>query len=315
MSSLSRTLTPPSDLHLRHQASGSDRFQFGPLEMTLMRLFFAVLVFFAIKWETGNLHPVKTDDEDAVGLARLVSLDFLIHLKPLVLWQLITILGLIAYVCSMLPVAGLLPALFFTIGIGTLNASQGAHNHSTQLVAMILLGQFLVYAVPLVMKKDGPTLNWLMPEDTVHRRAMYVSLVIFAASYVVCGWVKLDNSDWKWFGNVVPGLALELQKTNWSSYYDTLEPVPAALTSVVSLMNDHPTLARMFFGAGLLVELFAFLIVLGRRWAFFYGLLIVVLHLSISRLMQLDFWYHIFAAMIFLVNVPGVKTTFARKAR
>lgn len=291
---------------------GTDRFHFSALEMTLMRLFFAVLVFFAIKWETGNLHPVAKDDEDAVGLTRLFSLDFLIHLKPVLLWQIITILGLIAYVSSMLPVAGLLPALFFTLGIGSLNASQGALNHSTQLVAMILLGQFLVYAVPLVMHRKGPSLSWLMPEDTVHRRALYVSLVIFAACYVVCGWVKLDNSDWKWMGNVVPGLALELQKTNWSAYYDTLEPVPAALTSVVSLMNDHPTLARLFFGAGLLIELGAFLIMLGRRWAFFYGIAIIILHLSISRLMQLDFWYHIIAALIFLVNVPGLKRTFGR---
>jgi hypothetical protein len=293
--------------------TGTDRFQFGALEMTLMRLFFAVLVFFAIKWETGNLHPVKSDDEDAVGLTRLFSLDFLIHLKPVLLWQIVTILGLIAYVSSMLPVAGLFPALFFTLGIGSLNASQGALNHSTQLVAMILLGQFLVYAVPLVMTRKGPTLSWLMPADTVHRRALYVSLVIFAACYVVSGWVKLDNSDWKWMGNVVPGLALELQKTNWSSYYDTLEPVPVALTSVVSLMNDHPTLARLFFGMGLLIELGAFLIVLGRRWAFFYGLAIIVMHLSISRLMQLDFWYHILAALIFLVNLPGVKATFVKR--
>lgn len=280
--------------------------------MTIMRLLFAALVFFAIKWETGNLHPVKTNDDDAVGLARLVSLDFLIHLKPVLLWQIVTILGLIAYVASMLPAVGLLPALFFTLCIGSLNASQGALNHSTQLVAMILLGQYLVYAVPLVLGRKGPTLSWLMPEDAVHRRAIYVSLVIFAACYVVSGWVKLDNSDWKWMGNVVPGLALELQKTNWSAYYDTLEPVPAALTSVVALMNDHPTLARLFFGAGLLIELGAFLILLGRRWAFFYGIAIVVMHLSISRLMQLDFWYHILAALIFVVNVPGVKATFAR---
>ena len=46
------------------------------------------------------------------------------------------------------PLLGLLPALFFAIGIGTLDASQGANNHSTQLCSMILLGQFLVYAAP-----------------------------------------------------------------------------------------------------------------------------------------------------------------------
>ena len=57
---------------------------------------------------------------------------------------------------------------------------------------------------------------------------------------------------------VVPGLALELQKTNLSAYYDTLEPVPQVLTTAVNLMNEHPTLARMFFGGGLLIELSLF---------------------------------------------------------
>ena len=49
-----------------------------------------------------------------------------------------------------------------------------------------------------------------------------------------------------------------------------------------------------------------------RRWAFFYGLLIIGLHLSISQLMQLDFWYHIWAALIFLVNLPGLGRTFGK---
>ncbi len=276
-----------------------------------MRLGFAVLVFFSIKWETSSLSPVKPDN--AVGLAKLLPLDFLIHLTPVLLWQVVTAAGLLAYVASLLPVAGLFPALFFAVGIGTLNASQGADNHSTQLVALILLGQFLVYALPFVRENRGIRAAWGMPDDTVHRRAIYVSLVIFAACYVVCGWVKLDNSDWKWMRNVVPGLALELQKTNWSAYYDTLEPVPAVLTSTIQLMNDHPTLARVFFGTGLLIELGAFLIMLGRKWAFFYGIAIVVLHLSISRLMQLDFWYHIWAAVILLINLPGVAKTFAKK--
>lgn len=277
-----------------------------------MRLGFAILVFCSIKWETGNLAPVSPDDADASGLANFINLNFFIGMKAVLLWQVVTALGLLAYVGSMLPVAGLFPALFFALGIGALNASQGASNHSTQLVSMILVGQYLVYALPFSARpgrRRSPL--WLMPDDVIHRRAIYVSLVIFAAGYVVCGWVKLSNSDWAWIWNVVPGLALELQKTNWSAYYDTLEPVPAVLTTVVGLMNDHPMLARLFFGAGLLIELGAFLIMMGRRWAFWYGLAIIVLHLSISRLMQLDFWYHIFAALIFVVNVPGIKRTFA----
>lgn len=310
MSSLSRTLSSSSGASRSHRFDAAD-FQLGQLELILMRLGFAVLIFFTIKWETGNLG--KVDPDNAVGLAKFLDLTFFAQMKGMIVWQIVTVVGLLAYVVGRLPVVGLLPALFFAIGIGTLNASQGAHNHSTQLCSMILLGQFLVYALPWMRDDRFRAASWTAPEIDIHRRAIYVTLVIFAAGYVVCGWVKLQNSDWLWFHKVVPGLALELQKSNWSAYYDTLEPVPAVLTTTVNLMNEHPTLARIFFGGGLLIELFAFLALLGRRWAFFYGLAIIVLHLSISQLMQLDFWYHIWAAVIFLLNLPGLGTTFSRQ--
>ena len=308
MSSLSRTLIS-SDTRNRWRFDAAD-FQLSSLETLFMRLGFAVLLFFTIKWETGNLGTVKP--EDAVGLAKFMDLTFFARIESMLVWQIVTAAGLAVYVAGVLPVLGLLPALVFAIGIGTLNASQGAHNHSTQLCSMILLGQFLVYALPW-LKGGGLRLpSWLKPDLFIHRRAIYVTLVIFAAGYVVCGWVKLQNSDWQWIHKVVPGLAMELMKTNWSAYYDTLEPVPQVLTTTVNLMNEHPTLARLFFGAGLLIELFAFLLLLGRRWAFFYGLAIIALHLSISQLMQLDFWYHIWAAVIFLLNLPGLAKTFGR---
>jgi hypothetical protein len=274
-----------------------------------MRAGFAVLIFFTIKWETGSLSSVKP--EDAVGLAKFLDLSWFAHLESIMLWQTLTVIGLVAYAAGALPAIGLLPALIFGIGIGTLNASQGAHLHSTQLCSMILLGQFLVYALPWTTAEGWRSSAWAIPGLPVHRRAAYVSMVIFCAAYVVSAWAKLHNSDWQWFHKVVPGLALELQKTNWSAYYDTLEPVPQTLTTMVNLMNEHPTVARTFFGAGLLIELLAFLALLGRRWAFFYGLAIIAMHLSISRLMQLDFWYHIWAALIFLVNLPGLARTFS----
>jgi hypothetical protein len=309
MSSLVRTLTPAKELK-RSRFDAAD-FDFHEIEMFFMRLGFSVLIFFTIKWEMGSLTSVKPDD--AVGLAKFVDLTFLAHMKGVIFWQILTGLGLLAYVVGTLPAVGLLPALFFAIGTGTLDASRGADNHSTQLCTLILLGQFLVYAIPKMPREKLRRSSWLMPDTVIDRRAIYVSMVIFAACYVVSGWVKLQNSDWLWFHKVVPGLALELQKTNWSEYYDTLQPVPATLTSIVSLMNEHPFVARLFFGCGLLLELCAFLTLMGRRWALFYGLALIVMHLSISHLMQLDFWYHIWAAVIFLLNLPGLGWTFGRR--
>jgi hypothetical protein len=309
MSSLHRTLTP-SLVSKRFRFDAAD-FQLSQIEMIFMRLGFAVLIFFTIKWETGNLDSV--DPKKAVGLAKFINLTFFAKMGATGLWKWLTAMSLAVYVTGRLPVLSLLPAVFFAIGIGTLNASQGAHNHSTQLCSLILLGQFLVYAWPKFAGEKLRTENWMMPDLLIHRRAIYVSMVIFAACYVVSAWAKLDNAGVGWFYKVVPGLALELQKTNWSSYYDTLAPVPHVLATTVNLMNEHPTLARMFFGMGLLIELFAFLALVGRRWAFFYGLAIIALHLSISQLMQLDFWYHIWAAVIFLLNLPGILYTFGKR--
>ncbi|MEZ0390464.1 MAG: hypothetical protein ACAI34_25520, partial [Verrucomicrobium sp.] len=208
----------------------------------------------------------------------------------------------------------LVPAVFFSIGIGTLANSQGAANHSTQLISMILLGQFIAYLWPRKEELGAAPSSWVLPSLSVHQKGIYVSMVVFAASYVVSAYMKLDNSDWKWIQNV-PNLAVELQKSNWSEYYDTLTPVPDSLNAVVDMMHNHPNFARILFGSGLFIELFAFLALMGRRWAFFYGIIIILFHLSVSRLMQLDFWYHMGAALFFLVNLPGIKKTFSKPDR
>lgn len=281
-------------------------FSFTARETFFMRLGFAVLVFLAIKWEVGSLGDA--DPKKLTGLAHWVNLNWLHDLNPVWPWQVLTGAGLALYVTGRMPVLSLLPALFFSVTIGTLANSQGAANHSTQLVVMLLLGQWLTY---LAAGWQGGLREWLSPGDHAHRLVVHVSLVVFAAGYVVCGAVKLDNSNFHWIERV-PSLALELQKSNWSEYYDTLTPVPAALDMVVRLMTDHPNLARVVFGTGLLIELAAFLALFGRRWSFFVGLAVIALHVSISRLMQLDFGYHIAAAAIFLVNIPGIGRTFSR---
>lgn len=292
--------------------TGASTFNWSPLEMFCMRLGFAVLVFFVIKWEVGSLGPA--DPKKLTGLAHFINLDGLRYLSPIWLWQTITGLGLLLYVLGIFPVLGLTPALFFSIGIGTLANSQGAANHSTQLVSMILLGQFLVFLLPKIGRAPLTAASWLRPSASLLQRSIYVTLVIFVAGYVVCGYTKLNNSDWQWIQRV-PNLALELQKSNWSAYYDTLTPVPETLNTVVKLMTEYPNTARLFFGAGLFVELFAFVALIGRRWCFFTGIVIIVLHMSISKLMQLDFYYHMAAALIFLVNVPGIGKTFFAKKR
>lgn len=275
-------------------------FDWSALEMFLMRAGFAALVFYTIKWETGAWTTQKFPN----GLAHFFDLTWIAQSPPGWGLQGLTLAGLAAYVAGWLPALSLLPALFFSIVIGTLGNSQGAINHSTQMVTMMLLAQFLVYLIPRGPGVAKPAAHWIRPGFITQRQVIWWSTVVIAASYVVCGVVKLTNSNFMWLHDA-PYLAVQLLKTNWANYHDTLEMPPAWLQTATQALVDHPNLARLVFGSGLLVELLGFVILINRRWALAGGLAIIALHLSISQLMSLNFLTHIFAALIFLVNVPG----------
>ncbi len=265
--------------------------------MAAMRLGFAVLVYVAIKWETGAWTSQKFPN----GLAHWVDVTWIGKAPPGWGLKALTAAGLAAYVWGRLPVLGLLAALGLSVVIGTLGNSQGAINHSTQLVSLMLLGQFLVYGAAGLAGGAG---EWVRPSVAWQRRAVYAATVVIAASYVVSGVMKLVNSHFRWLEEA-PYLAVQLLKTNWSHYHDTLEMPPGWLQVATQALVDHPNGARLFFGSGLLIELAGFVVLINRRWAAAGGLAIIALHLSISQVMSLNFVNHMAAALIFLVNVPG----------
>jgi len=266
------------------------------LPLFVMRVLFAFLLFEMIKWETGPF----TSQNHLNGIAQWFDLTWLSSHPPGVLEKSVVMAFLGIYSLGVLPALGLIPALAFAIMIGTLVTSQSRNvNHSWQMVTMIALAQFLVYAWHAVRKRA-----WWRPGREVHQVAIYASTVVIAASYVVCGVMKLKNSDLMWIARV-PYLSVQLLKTNWANYYNTLEKPPQWLELATQWVVDYPNLARLFFGTGLLIELLAFVILINKRWALLGGLAIVALHLSISQVMRLDFTYHIAAAVIFLI-VPAL---------
>lgn len=269
-------------------------FQYSKVEMLVMRVLFATLLFSSIKWETA---PYKTQ-RNPTGLAHFFDFTWLSQHPPGLFWQGLTIAGLVIYVLGVLPVVGLAPVCTFAVMIGTLVTSKAMH-HSWQAITMIALAQFFVYA--WAARKGG----FFRPSIEVQRLAVWWSTVVFAAAYVVCGIVKLVRSDFLWI-HKVPYLSVQLLKSNWASYYDTLQPVATWLPKVTQAIVDYPNLARLFFGAGLLIELLGFVVLINRKWAFWGGLAIIALHLSISKVMDLHFEVHMGLAFIFLVNVAGI---------
>ncbi|MBL9113488.1 MAG: hypothetical protein JNJ83_00660 [Verrucomicrobiaceae bacterium] len=279
-------------------------FDWSRLELFVMRLSFAALAFWNVKWETRKF----LDQPSPNGLAHFFDLTWLGKNPPGMMTQGFVIAFLFLYVVGLAPAVGLLPWAFYATLIGTLGNSQGAINHSWQMVTMMGLAQMFVYAWP---RRGAGVFLWIRPDHERHRQAAWAALIVIAASYVVCGLVKVVNSDGMWLVRA-PWLAVQLYKTHYSHFYDTLEMPPQWLQQITETLVQYPNLARLLFGGGLFIELVAFAILINRRWALIGGVAIIALHMSISKIMNLNFEAHMLAALIYLVNVPGIHKAFRR---
>ncbi len=268
-------------------------FEDSPRLLFIMRLCFSLLLLSAIPWGS----ELFKEQPHPLGLAQWIDFTFLSRPAVARAAFFLSALGLAAYTAGKWPRVALTPAALCGVGFGTLAMSQGAQNHNTQLLVLCLLAQWIVHLV-----RGGGV--------AAGRQAVYWTNVVIASGYVVCGVVKLVRSNGIWIWKA-PLLTAQLLKTNWSAYYDDLTPLPAWLEPMTRLFLEHPSLARVFFGSGLVLELAAILALLSRRWALVVGLALIALHLSISVVMNLNFTTHMWILAIFWV-LPGLSGLLGR---
>lgn len=281
-------------------------FAFRPMtwsgwEMAIMRVAFAVVVVWSgILWNGDQLPPPGQTLPAPNGLAKILPLQWLANPSVLATGKPLVIVAMAGYAAGFVPVLTLLPALVFMLGTGALRNSGGDITHHTQLVALVLLAQWLVYLVQAIRRKP-----WLRPTASVHMQVIFWSILVIGATYLASGIVKLKASDFAWIQKV-PGLSVQVFKGVWSASYSTGEPVSGFKTETVPWwIIQHPQLARLFFGTGLVLELAGIFLALSRAHARWLGLSLIAMHLGISLIMEINFGNHIWLLLIFAVNLPG----------
>jgi hypothetical protein len=259
-----------------------------PWELMVMRLGIATLTF----WLGFHraLDPFVLESEKAHGLAKFVPLMWLLEPSTLKIAKLLALGGLLAFVAGWKPRWMLLLPILYGTAMGSLRMSKGDTGHSTNLYYMVLLSMWIVYL-------------W---KPSCHVSAMKAAILIVAASYFSSGIVKLKASRGRWIADT-PNLAVHMVKSNLSDFYskpegevseETVRERPAFLAA-------RPWLCYLIFGPGLLLELGAVILVLGRRWALVAGLTLTGMHLGVSWLMAIDFWSHL-SILLVLCVLPGV---------
>jgi len=272
-------------------------------ETLLMRLGYAVLLFLWFP-PLDILPPFGSELPFPNGLGRL-GVDFSWALHPQVFpW----LQGLLVGACVVYVVGWAYPiavtALFFCyLVVGTLHNSLGSISHYYQMLTLILLGQALASWIWTFLPGNAREVFTRSPA-ALHSFTTRVTLQLLAGNYVLCALTKLLKSKglWIWNSQYMP---VEFAKIEAQKFHNNLVPVDMGLGSAFNdFCLQHPWLCMVIYAPGLIVELFAFLLLFGRGWAFWTGLVVIGMHAVIKVTMNLDFPQHKWMVFIFAVNAP-----------
>jgi len=279
-----------------------------------MRAIFAVTIWLSVLFflpplwgENSKGHGLAAYPEtpEPVGIAHLIPLGWMAATAAARTLHWVLVVALLAY--TLVPFRHLrYPALAVLVihnAIFTLNNSQGSTHHGYQIITLTLLAQTLLLWYPTFCKWA----KWLPPlpaAPDLRSLWVYYSQLTIAGAYVIAGVSKLLRSGLSWIVDS-PLISVQVVKTHSQNYYNWLQDVYSDRgMTVANWISDHPMLTRFMLTGGLLLELFAFLCLLGRGWAFVIGAAMVGLHVSISLIMHLDFPQNEQVCLIFLMNVP-----------
>lgn len=273
-------------------------------ELLAMRILFGGLM-----WTMLPAVIPYTDQPVPNGLGYFIDLTFLADHGLYQALMMGFIVAVVLFASGFLPTLTLGYSIGLLTMVGALENSQGAIGHHLQLVCLVGGAMWTSY----VWRGRAGLRQLAFPSCESHRGAVHSAKLIIAASYVTSACVKLIASGGMWIGQL-PNISLQLLKTHANVYYDTLWPQTGwAATALPHFISEHPMLTRLFFTPGLVLELAAFVVLLGRRAAFFIGVGLLSMHLLIRLVMNLSFSAHEWLLLIFLINLPylvwrGLKT-------
>jgi hypothetical protein len=268
-------------------------------EMTLMRTFFAVMV-----WQSVPSFYYTTSLPHPNGIAHFIDLRFLMNPEILGLLRGGLAVALLFYTAGIFLFISLGFVTFLLVACGSLENSHGAINHTFQPLALAALAQWLVAAFFVIRDRFVRQAAFYPVASTeIHRFLIHSAKVALIACYVTSAFTKLERSDGQWIQRT-PNLAVAIAKTNAKSYLNAFQPTEHWAKTAPTLIIDHPNLTRVFFGFGLALELFSFLALLGRWPALLIGGSIIAMHHMISHVMDLHFAIFENLAFIFLINAP-----------
>ena len=270
--------------------------RYSPFERFAMRGLFAAVVALHIPLHLGAQRMSAPN-----GLAQVLDLTFLLNPTAFASCRYAAYAALVLYVLRVGWWLTLPYLTVFCVAFGSVLNSHGAIAHHLQIVSLVLLAQTAAHFTGVMRRKRGALTGSVSTDED---RLINWSQQAIAATYLVSGLTKLLETSGAWIVQS-PRVALQVMKTNEQDFYDALgSGGTTAALATAEWMAAHPVLVGIAMVGGLLLELGAPAMLLGRGWAALYGLALIAFHESIHAVMKLDFVYNKYLIWIYVVNVP-----------
>lgn len=266
---------------------------FAFYERLVMRCLFAWLV-----WDATPRALVVHGIPAPNGITRLVDLHFLLDPNVYSAMRVALALALLFYATRILVWLALPVALFVHVAANAVINSQGAVQHSAQIVSLVLLAQTAAHYYGFWQRREGEE------EALRESRAIWWSQQTIVAVYLLAGIAKLIVTKGAWIWQV-RWIGVSIAKAAYQTFYNTFDH--AELNQQLRVANfaaGHGWLVVGIATAGLALELGSPLALCNRRWAAVVGLALLFFHLGLDYSMRLTFPYNRWLLIIFLINAP-----------
>jgi hypothetical protein len=247
--------------------------EYSTLEWKCMKIFFAYQFFLFSNYILYKFNSIPYP----VGIYRLVGHSYFPDHTIKICISVFVVILLALYIADIKMIVCTLLLFVISVLIFSIGESNGMWGRNG-LLSIIFMAQFIAYIFHYY--GIGRSLN---------RNRVQFSLQAIAAVYTLAAISKINTSGINWLIDS-PNLALQVLKSFSYEYVTTGDvSYQVAGLSKANWIIQHPLLTKILLGGSLLLEAFSFLILINKKWAFFYGLLLLSMHVGIKVFLDLFF--------------------------
>lgn len=247
--------------------------EYSTLEWKCMKIFFAYQFFLFSNYILYKFNSIP----HPVGIYRLIGHSYFPDHTIKIGISIFVVILLALYIADIKMIVSTLSLFMISVLIFSIGESNGMWGRNG-LLSLIFLAQFIAY----IFHYNGIGLS-------LSRNRVQFSLQAIAAVYTLAAISKINTSGINWLTDS-PNLALQVLKSFNYEYITTGDvSYKVAGVSQANWIIQHPLLTKILLGGSLISEAFSFLILINKKWAFVYGLLLLSMHIGIKVFMDIFF--------------------------